>query len=184
MYFKPLSEQQRKKIAIDREERAFRSFFVANYKPLENYALIFVKDKHLAEDIVSEVMWKMWHLGTDLLHISAVEYYLMRAIKNKCLNHLRVRQMTYVGHEDLIAYPHIIEQITPEQIMISNETITQIERAIHKLPTKTKQAFLLIKEESYTYKEAAQIMGVSTKTVDRHIQIAIKKLWDILKKKK
>lgn len=183
MFFKPLSEENKKKIAVDRDERAFKAFFIANFKKLENYAMLFVKDKYVAEDIASEVMWKMWHLDSDLLHVSAVELYLMRAVKNKCLNYLRVRQAVYVGHEELADYAQR-DDLSPEKILISSERMQQIERAVEALSSKTQQAFRLVKDEGHSYKETAEIMEISTKTVDRHIQIAVQKLWDTLKNKK
>jgi len=184
MYFKPLSEEDRKKIAIYRDEKIFKAFFISNFRVLENYAILFVKDKHIAEDIVSEVMWKMWHLGSDLVHVASVESYLSRAVKNKSLNYLRIKQASYVGHEELTDYPCTDEVLSPERLLISDERIKQIEEAIEQLPSKTQQAFKLVKDESRSYKAAAEIMGISTKTVDRHIQIALQKLWNTLKKKK
>ncbi|PRD56858.1 sigma-70 family RNA polymerase sigma factor [Sphingobacterium gobiense] len=183
MYFKPLSEDNKRKIAIERRQEVFKLFFVANFKVLESYARFYVKDKFIAEDIASEVMWKMWHLGSDLLHVTSIELYLLRAIKNKCLNYLRIRQAEYVGHEELADY-QFLDHLNPEDIFISNENVMEIEHAIAKLPTKTQQVFRLVKDENYSYKDAAQMMGISINTVDRHIQIAIQKLWCALKKKK
>lgn len=183
MHFRQLTEENKRKIALERRQDIFKSFFIANFSVLERYAVHFVKDKHIAEDISSEVMWKMWHLGSDLLHVSSVEFYLMRAVKNKCLNYLRIKQVTYLGHEELTDYQHT-DNLNPENILISSERIAKIERAIEELPAKTRQAFRLVKDEHYSYKDAAEIMGISVKTVDRHIQIALQKLWNALKKKK
>lgn len=183
MYFKPLSDDNKREIAIERRQEVFKSFFVTNFKVLESYARFYVKDKYIAEDIASEVMWKMWHLGSDLQYVTSVELYLMQAIKNKCLNYLRIRQVEYVGHEELADY-QFLDHLNPEDIFISNENLMEIEDAITKLPAKTQEAFRLVKDENYSYKDAAERMGISINTVDRHIQIAIQKLWCALKKKK
>lgn len=182
MFFKPLSKENQKKIAIEREEKVFKDFFIANFKLLEDYAVFFVHDKHAAEDIVSEVMWKIWHLGSDLQHIASVERYLLQSVKNNCLNYLRIKRAVYVGHEELTDY-QLRDPLTPEKILISSEQIKHIENAIAHLPVKTQQAFRLVKDENYSYKEAAEVMNISVKTIDRHIQIALQKLWQALKKK-
>lgn len=182
MYFKPLSEENKIEIAIKRRQKVFKSFFVDNFKVLEGYARSYVKDPYIAEDIASEAMWKMWYLGADLQHVTSIERYLMRTIKNKCLNYLRIRQAEYVGHEELDDY-QFLDHLNPEDIFISNENVMEIENAITKLPAKTQQAFRLVKDENYSYQAAAEIMGISANTVDRHIQIAIQKLWCALKKK-
>jgi len=183
MFLKLLTEEQKRGIAIDRDEPIFKAFFVANLKSLENYAFNFVKDEHVAEDIASEIMWKMWNLGSDLMSVASIESYLTRAIKNKCLNYLRVQQALLVGHDELANYASS-DYPSPEDALISNEKIRHIKQAIEALPPKTQQAFILVKDENHSYKEAANIMGISTKTVDRHIQIALQKLWDSIKFKK
>src|SRR5690606_38348991 len=133
MYFKPLSEDNKREIAIERRQEVFKSFFVANFKFLESYAGFYVKDKFIAEDIASEVMWKMWHLGADLQHVTSVELYLQSTSKNKCLKQLPIRQMEYVEHEELADYQYL-DSRTPDAIFISNENVMEIENAITKLP--------------------------------------------------
>jgi len=182
MFIKPLSDTHKILIAQKRDEKVFKAYFIANYKVFEQYAFSLLKDRHFAEDTASEVLWKVWHLEQDLMHIASVERYIFRSIKNKCLNLLRVKKMVYYNYEDL--RDKLVEEVDPEQLMISKESLIKIESAIAGLPTKTKQAFKLIKEQQCSYKDAAQIMDISVNTVDRHIQIALDKLWQILKKKK
>lgn len=179
MSLTPLSNEKKSKIALERDESTFKSYFISNYKVYENYAYRFLKDKYLAEDVASEVMWKMWHLGEDLLYIVNLEQYLFKSVKNKCLNMLRVRQLQYVQQEDLVDYAD--ETLNPENMMIQAQAIAKIEQAIAELPEKTQQAFLLVKEDKLTYNQVAENMNISPKTVDRHIQNAVKKLFKFLK---
>lgn len=180
MPFIPLTTFEQDRIAQHRDEMVFKSYFLRNYKFLERYAFGLLRDKSMAQDVTSEAMWKMWHLGADLLHLSSVEAYLLRIVKNRCLNLLRLNQPVYVVPEDL---PEIVANtLDPETIIIQQEGLTEIEQAIADLPEKTKQAFLLVKEERYSYQEAAVIMQISKNTIDRHIQIALRKIWQSIKK--
>lgn len=181
MILTTLSTEKKLKIALERDESVFKSYFIANYKMFEKYAFSYLKDKHLAEDVASEVMWKMWHIGEDLVHVANVEQYLFKAVKNKCLNMLRMKQLKYVEENELFEFAD--NSLNPESIFIQSQAVTKIEQAISKLPEKTKQAFLLVKEERFTYKQVAESMNISTKTVDRHIQNAVKKLFQGLKNK-
>lgn len=183
MYIKPLSDEDKKAIGIARSENAFKKFFTANFKVLTHYAYSFLKDRHLAEDVASEIMWKIWHLESDLLHIAYVEQYILRAVKNKCLNLSRVRQIVSVTDENLENKDTRIDICCPEHILIQTESIKRINLAIEDLPPKTKQVFNFIKEDKISYKEAAVKMDISIKTVDRHVQIALNKLWEALKEK-
>lgn len=184
MTIKPLSDYDKKAIGINRDEVVFRMFFISNYQALRVYAYSFLKDTHLAEDVASEIMWKMWHLGPDLVHISSVEHYMLRSVKNKCLNIGRVRSLAFSTQEELENQETRFDNSSPEHIFIQSESLSRIHQAIEQLPEKTKQAFQYVKEEKRSYKETAEKMDISVKTVDRHIQIAVKKLWDALKCKK
>ncbi|MGN0020785.1 MAG: RNA polymerase sigma factor [Sphingobacterium hotanense] len=179
MPFKPLTSLEKERIAQYRDEMVFKSYFLRNYKVLERYAFGFLKDYALAQDVCSEVMWKMWHLGSDLMHVSSVEGYLLRMVKNRCLNLLRLNQPVYLVPDDFAEMN--IEFPDPERLMMESERVKEIQQAIDALPQKTKQAFLLVKEESRSYQEAAEIMNISKNTVDRHIQIALAKIWQSLK---
>lgn len=92
---------------------------------------------------------------------------------------MRVRQPLYVENRDLPDYAD--NSLNPETLMIEAQAVAKIQQAILELPEKTKQAFLLVKEDKMTYKEAAETMNISPKTVDRHIQNAVKKLFSFLK---
>lgn len=179
MLINPLSEANKLLIARNRDEKVFKAYFVDNYNALKRYAFSLLKDDHFAEDVASEVLWKIWHLGPDLIHIAHVEHYIFRSIRNKCLNLLRVKKMTYHDNGDL--QDERMEEANPERIMISKESLLKIAAAVAALPPKTNQVFKLVKEQGCSYKEVAQLMGISTNTVDRHIQIALRKLWAALK---
>ena len=179
MPFKPLTSLEKERIAQYRDEMVFKSYFLRNYKVFERYAFGFLKDYALAQDVCSEVMWKMWHLGSDLMHVSSVEGYLLRMVKNRCLNLLRLNRPVYLVPEELAEIG--LDSPDPEHLLMQTERMKEIQDAIDALPQKTKQAFLLVKEESRSYLEAAEIMNISKNTVDRHIQIALAKIWQSLK---
>jgi len=174
-----LSSENKSKIALKRDEAIFKSYFIKNYKVYEKYAFGILNDRFLAEDVASEIIWKIWHLGEDLMHVANVEQYILKSIKNKCLNMMRVRKPIFVENQDLHDYAD--NSLNPEKLMIESQAVARIQQAISELPEKTKQAFLLVKEEKMTYKEAAESMNISPKTVDRHIQNAVKKLFNFLK---
>ncbi|QBQ41677.1 sigma-70 family RNA polymerase sigma factor [Sphingobacterium psychroaquaticum] len=182
MLFKPLLEEDKVRIAHYREEEAFKAYFMANYRALENYAASYLGDAHMAQDIVSEVMWQIWRLEGDLMRIKSVEQYILRAIKNKCLNQFRVRQLVYTDQDEL--KDELINDSSPEQIFITNEDLKIIHQAILNLPEKTREAFKLVKEEQYSYRQAAEIMNISVNTIDKHIQNALQRLLKALRKKK
>lgn len=179
---KDFNEEQKHKIAIMRDEYVFKQFFIQNIEILKQYALSIVKDDCHAEDVASEVFWEIWNMGSKLVDIKSVSAYLYRATKNKCLNLLRNKIVRYEPVE--VHCNTLVDDLSPEVLLISTEKTKEIEFAIDQLSPKTKEAFLLVKDYQMTYKQAAETMGIAVKTVDRHMQIAIEKLYFLLKEKK
>lgn len=175
---KGLSEEDKERIAIHRDEKCFKHFFIQNFNALQRYADGIIQDRQTAEDLVSESMWKLWHLGQGLMKIHSPEAYLFRSVRNACLNYLRSKRPESSDLQEF--QDHLVDMNSPEQLLITAEAIKKIENAIAGLPPKTRQAFRLVKEERRSYKEVAEYMGISVKTVDRHIQIALEKLGQAL----
>ena len=71
---------------------------------------------------------------------------------------------------------------TPETIYITQETVETLNAVINELPNKTKLAFHLVREDKMKYKEAAEILGVSIKTIEKQVASAVAKLKDKLSK--
>jgi RNA polymerase sigma-70 factor (ECF subfamily) len=70
----------------------------------------------------------------------------------------------------------LIDEICPESELISKELKEAIGRAIDHLPERCKLIFSLAKIEQLKYKEIAQILDISVKTIDNQLTIAIKKI--------
>jgi len=63
----------------------------------------------------------------------------------------------------------LIEEITPEKEVLSKEEYAIVQQAIHTLPQKQKQVFLLSREENLPHKEIGKKLGIQTVSVKRHI---------------
>lgn len=160
-------------IANDRDESAFKELFYHFYDDLVHFSSSITNDFSSSEDLVADLMLKIWTESKTILPIKNIKTYLFKAIKNRSLNYLN-RSKTheyYLSHPNLNAVPS-----TPEDLLISKEFIKHFNQLVDKLPPKTKMAFILVKDNLCSYAEAAEIMDISTHTVDRHIQIAVQRL--------
>ena len=148
------------------------------------FALGFLRKKEIAEEIVSDVFVKTWGNRKELWKINNLKAYLFVSVKNACLSHLRKEKKNKVisidGTDDFWFAP--VEG--PESEWIDKEQIEQIHRAIEQLPPKCKLAFTLAKINGMKYKEIAEVMHISEKTVNNHLVYAIKKITAMLGIKK
>lgn len=170
-----------KEIAFNRCEDSYKKLFVMFYDKLLSFALTYVKQKEMAEEIVSDVMMKTWSMKDNLINIENLKVYLYTATKNMALNYIqRNKKYMYTEINDA-STSQFIEYNNPEHISITMELKSQIQEAINNLPPKCQMAYILVKQDGCTYKETAQIMSVSENTVDRHICIAVRKLSEMVK---
>lgn len=140
------------------------------------FAKGFLRNKEVAEEIVSDVFVKIWKNRTELNKIKNLKSYLFICVKNGCLSHLRKTKNEKIVFIDEFNDFQFIPVEGPETDLINKEALNQIYRAIEKLPPKCKIAFTLAKINGLRHKEIAEVMGVSEKTVNNHIVSAIKKI--------
>ena len=81
---------------------------------------------------------------------------------------------------DSISEFQFVQVDGPESDLIEKEKIEQIYAAIETLPCKCKMAFTLAKINGLKYKEIAEVLGVTEKTVNNHLVLAVKKITELL----
>ncbi|MEO5947602.1 MAG: sigma-70 family RNA polymerase sigma factor, partial [Chitinophagaceae bacterium] len=64
----------------------------------------------------------------------------------------------------------------PEQLMMTNEMLGQVKKAINELPPRCRLIFKLIKEDGLKYREVAELLQLSVKTVEAQMAIALRRL--------
>jgi RNA polymerase sigma-70 factor (family 1) len=164
------------------DAEAFRNFYDLFYIRLYRFSGYFVKSDQLKEEIVSDVFFSVWQGRKNLVDVLNIESYLYKSIRNRSLYYIN-----HAKNDNLIDLAQLpidfqFHNDTPENITISNEAILAIRKAIADLPDRCRLIFLMAKEEGLKYKEIAQILSISTKTVNAQMVVAIKKLSEALRK--
>lgn len=166
------------KIAHFQDEVAFRELFNYFYSPLFSFSFSLTGNKELAEDIVSDLMLKIWTNPQKLLKVNNLKTYLYISVKNIALNAVERNKRNAAYLNTLSVEP--INTLNPEQELLSKELTAKIEQAIAQVPPKSRMVFVLIRDNECSYAEVADIMEISIKTVDRHLQIALGKIKEFL----
>ena len=114
------------------------------------------------------------------MEVTNFNSYLYGIARHKAISFTRKKQLESIDIEEFSIDLFIRTETTPEDSLISKETIKTINSAINSLPEKTKITFKLIREDNLKYKEVAEILGISIKTVEAHMSIAVRKLRESL----
>ncbi len=156
----------------------FKIIFDEHYQWLCNYVFKLSGDLNLAEDIVQEVFIDIWNKRTRIT-IHSLRSYLFRSCHNRFLEYLR-KNKTNLNRTSLDDIKlETLYELYKEEEDLENERIEKLSRAIEMLPPKCKQAFKLSKFENLKYKEIAEVMGISIKTVEIHLSKALSRLRSI-----
>jgi len=151
---------------------AFEEIFRLYYKELCSYACFYLKDMDAAEEVVQDIFVSLWE-GREKLNISpSVKAYLYRSVRNRCLNifkHEEVREK-HRQEEKL----RLVRQTEDYDSYAEAELQQRIEQAVEKLPTERKKIFALSRYEDLKYKEIAEQLGISIKTVENQMGKALK----------
>jgi RNA polymerase sigma-70 factor, ECF subfamily len=155
---------------------AFEQMYRQHYTRLRNTAWTMTGDKDAAHDLVQEVFVRLWHRHTELDHILNQPAYLLRAVMNASLTFLERRKRNAPAELDRTSGTS-----ASDDNVIYKELEQKVNEALDKLPPRCKAIFLLSRFEERSYKEIAAIMGLSLKTVENQMGIALKKMRDELR---
>ncbi len=156
-----------------RTKAQFELLFNTWYSKLCSYANGYLKDLDASEEIVQEVMLKIW-INRESLEITAsIQSYLFRAVRNGCLNvlkHVSIREeyKSYKEREDSVL------QRSHEDAMMVSELEIRIREAIDSLPMKRRRVFVMSRYDGMTYQQIAEKLGISVKTVENQMSKALK----------
>ncbi|WP_319503051.1 RNA polymerase sigma-70 factor [uncultured Draconibacterium sp.] len=182
-----LNDQRTKLLIAEGNTRSFQLLMEVTSDELLHYALSFVRNQEIAEELVSDVYVKIWHKRSELPTIQNIRSYLFIAVKNSCLSHLRKLKndkIVFIDEYNDFLFP-VVESNDEETL--EKEMLNKIYEAIEELPPKCREAFSLAKINGFKHREIAEIMNISEKTVNNHLVTALKKITETLgidKKKK
>jgi len=175
-----LNSHNFKSLIAKGDQKKFTHLMEVTSDDLLWFAIGFLKNKEVAEEIVSDVFVKIWNNRAQLESILNLKSYLFICVRNGCLSHLRsIKNEKIISIESVNEF-HFSQVEGSENDTIEKEKIEQIYAAIETLPCKCKMAFTLAKINGLKYKEIAEVLGVTEKTVNNHLVLAVKKITEAL----
>lgn len=153
------------------DNREIGNLFRYNYRPLCLYALHYVEDADLVEDLVAEAFEFIWIKVQEGTEIPNKRAYLYAAVRNRCLDHLRKSRLQTVSLED----KHDLVDESRDALYQKDASIeAQLWTAIGELPEKCREILLMNKRDGLKYNEISDELGLSVHTVRNQIAKAMK----------
>lgn len=161
------------------DSKAFEMLFHRYYGNLCLYATKILSDDTAAEEVVQDFFVKFWEKKEQTNIDTSIKNYLFRSIKNQCLNFIKhsVIKKNYIKNQEIDFQPNV----DYEDSFIEVDLAKKIEESINSLPKKRREIFKLSREEGLKYREIAERLNISIKTVEAQMGLAIKNLREKLK---
>jgi len=154
------------------DKTAFDALFRAYYTPLCYYAASLQNgDRTLAEDLVQQAFVKLWEQRESLQINWSVKAYLYRSVHNAALNQIRaekVRDRYKQYNADYLEMNH--QQASEPEPQLKE----RLQKALSALPAQCRQVFELSRFEELKYREIAEQLDISIKTVESQMGKALK----------
>jgi RNA polymerase sigma-70 factor, ECF subfamily len=151
----------------------FQILFKNLYSPLCSYAFKILKDHEEAEDVVQGIFVDFWNKPDKSTISMPFEHYLIRAVKFKCIDYQR-KAIVKRKYEAEALHTQASLTVVDEPEKPNMADILQV--AISQLPEKTREVFILCKQEGLSYKEISEQLNISPKTVENQMGRAFKHL--------
>lgn len=168
-------------MALKRDDHeSFTRIFRAYYKDLVLFGGTFIPEKSVCEDIVQNIFLKLWNDRQTLEIEISLKSYLLKAVRNNCLDELRHRKIVdeHVTHQLKSASMDADET---ENYVLYSDLCRQLKNALAQLPPAEREVFEMSRLENIKYQEIANRLKISVRTVENRISNALKRLRILLK---
>lgn len=175
MVTKQLSDKELIQQMHNGNEKALSIIYKKYWELMYLAAFNLVKNHEVCEDIVQEIFINIWQKRERLEIKVSLKSYLYTSTIYKVYDYFRKNSSVFKV-ELLESYDNRLESFNPETKLIHDELIEHINLAIDQLPEKCGIVFRLSREDQLSYKEIAEKLNISHRTVEGHIAKAIKLL--------
>lgn len=145
----------------------------AHMDRLFRYAFFRTESRADAEDIVQEVLLRLFRSEKDLARVKDIEGYLLRSIANRCCDYHRRRRRTVPLDE---AAPLVVS----DDDGLPEEERKRLEALLSDLPPEQAEVIRLKTSDRLTFARIAQLTAASEATVKSRFRYGIEKLRNML----
>lgn len=154
------------------DQEAFDLLYRRYFAQLSHFAFRRLQDEKVTEELVMDVFFALWQQREALDSSGNLAGWLHATLRNKALHELRSRAVRE-KHMSAFALRQSIATDAEEDKLDTQLLQEKIKQAIERLSPQCRQAFILSRYDHLSYNEIAERMGISVKTVEKHIGKAI-----------
>lgn len=161
------------------DEAAFEVIFAKYYPKVHAFALGLLKEGDDADDLTQQVFIKVWERRLRMGEVKDLDSYLYRITKNSFLDLIEQKQKrqgvsTIDRITDIPSRESTIDDIAAEELKLL------VDMVVENMSEQRRRVFVLSREQGKTNQEIANELGISKKTVENHLHLALQELRKVI----
>ena len=146
--------------------KAFEQVFRLYYSPLSLYAFSITGSNNAAEEIVQDLFYTIWKEREKLQILRSLKSYLYGAVRNEALQYCEHNQVKERHRQHVLSGKSEVAEATPHDTLEYKELKEVIDRTLMQLPDRRRAIFRMHRFEGMKYKEIADQLSLSVKTIE------------------
>ncbi|MEG2856610.1 RNA polymerase sigma-70 factor [Bacteroides sp.] len=165
-------------------ELKYQRLFNANFPKVKNFAKMLLKSEADAEDVAQDIFCKLWQQPAIWLdNERELDSYLFIMTRNAVLNIFKHQQVEH-EYQESIFEKTLLEELTENEDALKNiyynEMLLVVRLTLEKLPERRRMIFELNRFQGISYKEIADRLGISIRTVEHQVYLVLIELKKVL----
>ena len=154
-------------------EQTFRELFNTYYPRLTLFAVKYIRNQEVAEEIVQDFFVRLYEKRTEIVFHSSVQAYFYQSIRNSCLNKIKQKKVRQEYHRNMQQKDQDMEPDASDRI---NETELEnyIFRIVSGFPRQQQKIYRMSREKGMKNREIAEELNISVRTVETQISRTLK----------
>ena len=158
--------------------QAFQEIFMRYYPKVRYFVLGLVKSEEDAEDLAQDVFAKLWTNRATFAEVRNLGVYLFVLSRNMTYNYIEARQLRQKWLYDRPFEEK--DEHSPYEDLIAKDLTLLVELVVEGFPPQRKTIYKLSREAGLSNAEIAEKLGLQKKTVENHLNLALKELRKVL----
>lgn len=172
-----------RKMEIDREtillmskgdKKAYETMFRRFYPKVHRFVAMLLKNKDDADDVCQLIFLKIWNKREKFTDIRDFDSYLFILTKYTVINYISSRHVMPI---DIHSLPELCSnESSPFDNVVVKDTQLLVDMVVENMPQQRQMIYRMSREQHLKNEEIAQRLGVQKKTVENHLNLALKEI--------
>lgn len=159
------------------DKSSFDFFFLKYHSLVIRFVYGITRDEEAAKDLAQNIFLKLW-LNRDRIDESrSLKSFLFTIAKNETLNYLKAKKLPLQSAasgavSDFTDY--IDNSCHADDLVLRSEIQSRLTESIVNMPEQRRKVFMMHRLDNLTSKDISAELGISKRTVEKHIELALK----------